>query len=234
AVMAVTASAVFAEADGPDFFKVVNVSSDDVLNIRVDATADSEKVGEIPAYGAGIQNLGCYGQLTYEQYEAATDAERAAGSHRRWCNIVYEGVEGWVSGHYLAEDSARDTSYETASLAGSSGVDEASAFWSVISIDGQATVGDTNVSFAPDGSIFGSDGCNRFNSAVRVSGDHLIVKQPYITTRMACAPGLLSTQETAFHQLLQSEPSFVYDPVYDQITLISGDGEIWAIMQRKF
>jgi len=164
----------------------------------------------------------------------ASDSERAASTHRGWCNVVYEGVEGWVSAHYLAEDSGGNNAYQSAVVPSFSGGDEAGAFWAVISIDGQATVRDTNISITPDGSIFGSDGCNRFNSAVRVSGDHLIVKQPYATTRMACASGLQATQASAFHQLLQSEPSFVYDPAYDQITLISGDGEIWAIMQRQF
>jgi len=82
AVLAATASSACAEADGPDYFMVVNVSSDDVLNIWIDPTANSDKAGEIPAYATGIQNLGCYGQLTYAQYESF--GFRAGCQHAPW------------------------------------------------------------------------------------------------------------------------------------------------------
>lgn len=95
-----------ADASGPDFFRVVGVASDDVLNIRAQATARSAKVGAIPPNGNGIQNLGCKGGLTYAQWQTASPAERDAAAKRVWCQIYYRGVNGWVAGWFLAEGSA--------------------------------------------------------------------------------------------------------------------------------
>lgn len=104
AMMAPGAS--FAEADGPDFYRVTGVASDDVLNIRARPSASGDKVGSIPHDGDGIANLGCEGGLSYAEWSAASEEERAASSRHRWCQISFEGVEGWVAGRFLAEGSA--------------------------------------------------------------------------------------------------------------------------------
>lgn len=96
-----------ADASGPDYFRIVGVASNDVLNIRSQPTARSAIIGTIPPSGDGIENLGCQGGFSYAQWEAASPAEREAARKRVWCRINYRGVSGWVAGWFLAEGSAR-------------------------------------------------------------------------------------------------------------------------------
>ena len=93
----------FATADGPDYFKVVGVASNDVLNIRAQPSAASAKIGSIPPDGDGIRNLGCSGGLTFEEWTSATEEEREQAKKARWCRIEYDGIEGWVAGRFLGE-----------------------------------------------------------------------------------------------------------------------------------
>jgi uncharacterized protein len=101
-----TCGIVLAEADGPDFYAVTGVSADDVLNIRAGPDARSRKIGSIPHNGRGLRNLGCEGGPGFAEWQRMTAAERQAAARRRWCRIEYQGVEGWVAGWYLTEDSA--------------------------------------------------------------------------------------------------------------------------------
>lgn len=98
-----SAGPVRAEADGPDFFRVVGVAANDVLNIRAEPSSRSARIGAVPHDGNGLRNLGCRGGLTFEQFNAATPAEREAGRKTRWCRIEYRGITGWVAGWYLGE-----------------------------------------------------------------------------------------------------------------------------------
>lgn len=97
--------AASAAADGPDWFRVTGVASNDVLNVREQAGARHRKVGELPSNANGIRNLGCIGGLSYEQWQRATASERAAAANKRWCKVAWRGVEGWVAGRFLAEGS---------------------------------------------------------------------------------------------------------------------------------
>lgn len=94
------------DADGPDFFRVVDVADDDVLNMRAAASASSEIVGQIPHDGDGVQNLGCEGRMSYGEWAEASEEERAAAARRVWCRVSYAGQEGWSAGRFLAEGSA--------------------------------------------------------------------------------------------------------------------------------
>ena len=104
-LLAGLATAVAAEADGPDFFAVTGVTVDDVLNIRVEPTAASRKIGEIPHDGRQVRNLGCQGVPSFAEWERMTESERKDSAMHRWCRISYQGTEGWVAGRYLREDS---------------------------------------------------------------------------------------------------------------------------------
>lgn len=95
-----------AEADGPDFYRVVGVAPDSVLNIRVEPSVSSRKIGAIPAGADGIRNLGCRGGLSFDQWTTASPATREAARRSRWCRIAFDGIEGWVAGWFLAEGSA--------------------------------------------------------------------------------------------------------------------------------
>jgi hypothetical protein len=95
------------EADGPDWFRVVDVAANDVLNIRAQPSAHAEKLGSIPPGSGCIRNLGCRGGLTLDEFTSLTPDQQAARlkENPRWCRVEYEGATGWVAGRYLAEGS---------------------------------------------------------------------------------------------------------------------------------
>lgn len=96
-----------AEADGPDHFKVRDVSSGDTLGIHAEPDSDAIRLGEIPPQGDCIRNLGCQGGLTFQEFTTLSkdlQAQRLR-ENPRWCKIAYQGVVGWVAGRYLAEGS---------------------------------------------------------------------------------------------------------------------------------
>ncbi len=95
-----------ATADGPDTFAVTGVAVNDVLNIRAEPSAGSARIGAIAPDGRGIRNLGCQGGPTFTEWQAMTEAERERAARNRWCRVRYGGIEGWVAGRFLTEDSA--------------------------------------------------------------------------------------------------------------------------------
>lgn len=107
ALMTVEARPARATADGPDHYAVTGVAAGDVLNVRAEPSADSAKIGEIPADGRGLRNLGCRGVPTFAEWEAMTPAERERAGKQRWCKVRYGAVEGWVAGRFLKEDSGQ-------------------------------------------------------------------------------------------------------------------------------
>jgi heat shock protein HslJ len=70
--------------------------------------------------------------------------------------------------------------------------------WSVTAIDGVATIVDARptLSFAPDGTLTGSSGCNRFSGSFRTDGDRITIGQ-LAMTEMGCEPDRMA-QEAAF------------------------------------
>jgi hypothetical protein len=92
-------------ADGPDYWQVHGVESGDVLNIRKEANAQSEKIGEISHDGQCIKNLKCVGGLTYNEFSTLSEAEKEKINKERprWCYIEYNGIKGWVAGRFLRE-----------------------------------------------------------------------------------------------------------------------------------
>jgi len=102
---------IWAEASGPDFWQVQNVADNDVLNIRVDADPHAKIIGEILPGGSCIRNLGCQGGLSFEEFTTLSKKEKVAAekANPRWCQIEYQGIRGWVAGHYLAEGSCNET-----------------------------------------------------------------------------------------------------------------------------
>ena len=94
-------------ADGPDYWHVYGVESGDVLNIRKEANAQSDKIGEIPPNGQCIKNLKCVGGLTFEEFTNLSEAEKEKikKERPRWCYVEYQGIKGWVAGRYLREGS---------------------------------------------------------------------------------------------------------------------------------
>lgn len=99
------ATSAHSEADGPDYWRVVGIAKNDTLSIRAEPDARSQKVGEIPVDGKCIENRGCKGGLSFEEYTRLSKKQQAKHLKKnpRWCKVEYQGITGWVAGRYLAE-----------------------------------------------------------------------------------------------------------------------------------
>jgi uncharacterized protein len=120
-----------AEADGPDYYVVRDVSSGDTLTIRVVPDPKAVRLAEIPADGDCIRNLGCQGGLTFQEFTTLSKTQQAQRlkENPRWCKVEYQGIVGWVAGRYLAEGSCADGGAQRHELGPS--FDCAKAGWSV-------------------------------------------------------------------------------------------------------
>ena len=208
-----------AEASGPDFFKVVGVAANDVLNIRAEAGADHAKIGEIPPDADGIRNMGCIGGLSFVEWAEASESERSTAAKKRWCKVKYIGIEGWVAGRFLGEGTAP--------------VQAPGSLWRIVSIDGIPTAPEAELGFGQDGRMFGSVGCNRFQGQVTIVNGALIAAGPFAATRMACVDETVATQEQQILSLLEASPQLSYDPLTDRLKLLGIVGAPVALMARK-
>lgn len=62
------------------------------------------------------------------------------------------------------------------------------------------------VFFGPDGAVYGSGGCNNYNSTYTLEGSNLTVASPIASTMMACEKGM--EQETTYLAALQTARSY--------------------------
>lgn len=129
--------AVQATADGPDYFAVTGVAAADVLNIRVEPSARSAKIGEIPHDGRGVQNLGCQGGPTFAEWQRMTPTERERAGRQRWCKIRYGSVEGWGAGRYLTEESAPVATPAASADVAAAPEDGGPRLWKVTGVSGE-------------------------------------------------------------------------------------------------
>lgn len=103
-LVGVSAPARAQNAEGPDFWAVTGVKSNDALNLRMAPNADSEAVARIPYNARGLKNHGCPNGITFEQWKVMTKAQRDRAARSRWCQVEYQGRKGWVAGRFLRED----------------------------------------------------------------------------------------------------------------------------------
>jgi uncharacterized protein YgiM (DUF1202 family) len=92
-------------AEGPDFWAVTGVRSNDTLNMRMAPSADSEAIARIPHNARGLKNHGCPNDVTFEQWKRMTKAQRDLAARSRWCQVEYQGRKGWVASRFLREDA---------------------------------------------------------------------------------------------------------------------------------
>jgi heat shock protein HslJ len=184
---------VFATADGPDFYRVVDVTSNNVLNMRASPNTNGTVIGAIPSDADGIANFGCIGGLTLTEYEAATATERAAARKTRWCKVGYDRIIGWAAGWFLAEGGSED-SFRRGALLGSLAGSE----WQVRDFAGNPVDVETWIAFKADGTVVGNGGCNQFNGGYTENGRSLQFG-PIAATRKACPDPKMSVEMDLFN-----------------------------------
>lgn len=101
-------------------------------------------------------------------------------------------------------------------------VDLAGTGWVMSSLNGNLPLAGTTVTleFGTDGTVAGSDGCNRFSTGFTQDGAALTIIQPAATTDMAC-PDPVMAQAAAFMATLASVTGFT--ATGNQLSLLAGD-----------
>ncbi|WP_395666669.1 hypothetical protein [Methylocella sp.] len=104
AALALAASApARAEADGPDFYRVVGLRPGESLSLRDAPSAQGRTIAHVPA-GARVRNLGrTRGGLSFAEWERASQARRAAARRTTWRLVEHRRVAGWARAIHLAE-----------------------------------------------------------------------------------------------------------------------------------
>jgi heat shock protein HslJ len=190
----------WAEADGPDHFRVVGVKLGNVLNIRSEPSRSGKVVGKAPADADGLRNLGCQGGMTLDEFTKASEAERAAARYRRWCKVEFQGTTGWAAGWHLGEGQGPAGAMATEpALLGTR--------WALTSLSGAPAKGEAWMSLSEDGRVTGNAGCNGFNGSAKVVGD-TIEFGPLASTMMACTEDGLSAQEAGLHGILAGKTAY--------------------------
>jgi heat shock protein HslJ len=103
--------------------------------------------------------------------------------------------------------------------------------WHVADIGGHAVVdsSQTSMTFAAEGNVSGSTGCNHFTGTAKIEDDRVSFS-PLATTRKACA-GELATQEQTFLKAIESVHRFAIDES-GQLLLEGADGQTLMRLTR--
>lgn len=101
------ATPVWATADGPDFWQVKGVASNDVLNMRMGPGTEYMILDTLPHNARKLKAIVCVPTLDDGDFFALTEAEQATlNGQSRWCYIQAEDFkDGWVNMRYMEEDS---------------------------------------------------------------------------------------------------------------------------------
>ena len=111
--------AAFAEADGPDSWRVTGVGSNDTLSARAGPATSYPRIGRLAHNARGIRTIVCVPTLNLRNYERmSAEQKRKIDGMSRWCLVASEGQrKGWVNARYLSEDG-EDFSFESGQNAG--------------------------------------------------------------------------------------------------------------------
>lgn len=103
ALAAFAPAAGCAEADGPDFYRVVGLRPGEKLALRERPQEGGRVMAFAPA-GARLRNLGrTSGGLSFSEWEQASPARRAAARRTIWRLVEHRRVAGWARAVHLAE-----------------------------------------------------------------------------------------------------------------------------------
>ena len=214
----------FATADGPDFYRVVGVATNNVLNIRTRPNTSGTVIGAIPHDADGIANFGCIGGLTLTEFQVATATERAAARKTRWCKVGYDWTIGWVAGWFLAEGGNEDRFGGGAALSGLAGSE-----WQVRDFAGKSINVESWIAFKVDGTVVGNGSCNEFNGSYTESGKSLHFGL-IATTMMACSEPKMSVEMNLFKALDATRKVVATELV---LALFDDNGTLLATLTRR-
>lgn len=216
--------AVLSEASGPDYYRVVDVAYDDTLNMRIGPSANHPKIGEIAPGADGIANLGCQGGLSLDEWQNATEEERASSRSARWCLVGVDRVVGWASSRYLAEGGPPDNFRAGAPLRNMAGSE-----WRLTRLGETDVDGELLVRFRGDGRLEGDGGCNRFNGSFTHQPGAIEIGA-LASTRRLCPEPVMET-ETAFLSALGASERLVARHLV--LVLLNSNSEILAQFARR-
>ena len=217
------ANTVHADADGPDYFSVINVASDDILNMRTGPAASYPKTGELRHDADGIANLGCIGGMALAEWLDASEKEREADLFKEWCLVGHDRLVGWSSGRYLTEGTHLD-----GFRAGQVLPDLQGSEWRATRIGTRPVDRELIVRFESDGRFGGSSGCNRMMGSYVRDRDEVSIG-PIATTRKLCADDVMEAEAQFVSLLKRAELVSAHHLV---LVLLATDSEILAQFAR--
>ena len=114
----------------------------------------------------------------------------------------------------------------------SAGASIAGTRWLLESIAGAPIAGGTTVTahFAADGTVNGSDGCNRYRGSYTVTGDTVQVADSLASTQMACDPAVMD-QARAYLDALLAARGFAVEN--DRLELTGQGGAVLLTFTRE-
>lgn len=95
--------------------------------------------------------------------------------------------------------------------------------WKLISVGGVAAQPGGRIAFSADGAVFGTTGCNRFQTTVIAAPGVVTFTGPAASTKMACQ-GELAEQERQVFSALEGTVAVAFDPVANRMMLIPQAG----------
>ena len=99
-----------------------------------------------------------------------------------------------------------------------------SQVWIATELDGESVLPDTTITaeFKDDGTLGGSNGCNRYNTTYEVDGDSIQINQLIASTMMAC-PDPVMAQEGVYMQAMGAAVTFEISS--EELTLFNEAGD---------
>ncbi|MEX5729173.1 heat shock protein HslJ [Rhodovulum iodosum] len=227
AALLLLALPAWANADGPDFFRVPGQASDQALSMHAGPSGGDRQLGRIPAGTDHLRNLGCIDGMSDAERAVATGAEKRAALLRRWCKIRYRGVDGWVFAGALVEGSPPPAPPKPGDPQGKLG-----SAWRLIAMPGHGRVrAEAWIAFSDSGSIWGNTGCNFLRGSVKISGTAFKLAGGLAVTRRAC-PGALDAQERWLVKALETARRVSFDPLTGQLRLGPERGSATLVLDR--
>jgi len=217
-----------ATADGPDAWRVTGVAADDVLNLRAGPAARAPKLAGIPPDADGLPNLGCIGRMSFAEWEAATEAERARAARRVWCLTGYGTTIGWAAGWYLAEGSDRGGAWQ----GGAAIFGRPVGHWRLEHLGGEPLpdgVG-ASLTFAAAPRVEGFTGCDKWVADHAPEGGAGGFRDLTFPTRNKCLPEKRAVSERMIAALRATERVVATAAV---LSLIDGDNRVLATFMRR-